>query len=93
MNFLSQGPASEPKFRGSNPERPSLAVLIFDSVSLNQFKRSMLRTAKFLDDNDFFTFNMYNEMSDDPEENLWNILKGGEGEANNDAFLWDAMKG
>ncbi|XGW29182.1 hypothetical protein V3C99_008747 [Haemonchus contortus] len=52
----------------------------------------MLRTAKFLDDNDFFTFNMYNEMSDDPEENLWNILKGGEGEANNDAFLWDAMK-
>lgn len=41
--------------------RPSLALLVFDSVSLNHFKRNMPRTAKFLVDHDFFTFNMHNE--------------------------------
>ncbi|KAK6030486.1 hypothetical protein OSTOST_03378 [Ostertagia ostertagi] len=57
------GPASEPKFVENDPEQPSIALLIFDSVSLNHFKRSMPRTATFLVDNDFFTFNMYNEVS------------------------------
>ncbi|VDO56676.1 unnamed protein product [Haemonchus placei] len=51
----------EQKFVRSDPEQPSLAILVFDSVSLNQFKRNMPRTTKFLIDNDFFIFNMYNE--------------------------------
>ncbi|KAK5975856.1 hypothetical protein GCK32_018496, partial [Trichostrongylus colubriformis] len=59
---IATGPASEPKFVKSDPEQPSMALLIFDSVSLNHFKRSMPRTTKFLVDNDFFTFDMYNEV-------------------------------
>ncbi|KAK5985979.1 hypothetical protein GCK32_006329 [Trichostrongylus colubriformis] len=90
---IATGPASEPKFVKSDPEQPSMALLIFDSVSLNHFKRSMPRTTKFLVDNDFFTFDMYNEMSDDSERNLLNILRGGEDETANRTFLWNAMKG
>ncbi|KAK6041242.1 hypothetical protein COOONC_21251, partial [Cooperia oncophora] len=58
---IATGPAKAPKFLDRSVKKPSMAVLIFDSVSLNQFKRSMPRTTKFLIDNDFFTFNMYNE--------------------------------
>ncbi|KAK6029018.1 hypothetical protein OSTOST_04878 [Ostertagia ostertagi] len=60
---LYTGPEEESKFVKSDPEQPSLAILAFDSVSLNHFKRSMPKTTKFLIDNDFFVFNMYNEAS------------------------------
>ncbi|KAK5976361.1 hypothetical protein GCK32_011817 [Trichostrongylus colubriformis] len=73
---IATGPASEPKFVKSDPEQPSMALLIFDSVSLNHFKRSMPRTTKFLVDNDFFTFDMYNEGEGLFENTAFALLSG-----------------
>ncbi|CAJ0602677.1 unnamed protein product [Cylicocyclus nassatus] len=86
------GPAKQPKFVKSNWEYPSLALLIFDSVSLNQFKATMPRTWKFLVDNDFVAMNMYNEVTHDINSNILSILKGGEEKQSEETFLWDVMK-
>ncbi|KIH62440.1 hypothetical protein ANCDUO_07275 [Ancylostoma duodenale] len=76
----------------SAQEYPSLAVLVFDSVSANQFRRHMPQTMKFLVDNRFFTMNMYNEMTDDSNANILAILEGGRDPSDTQKFLWDAMK-
>ncbi|WKY05635.1 hypothetical protein Q1695_006104 [Nippostrongylus brasiliensis] len=90
---MLMGPAAHSKFVKGDPELPSLAMLVFDSVSLNHFKRNMPRTMKFLFDNDFFTFNMYNEVGSDGDANLMDILKGGANDENETApFLWDLMR-
>ncbi|EYB92240.1 hypothetical protein Y032_0196g1532 [Ancylostoma ceylanicum] len=89
---IASGPATEPKFAENSWEYPSLAVLVFDSVSANQFRRTMPQTMKFLVDNHFFTMNMYNEMTDDSNANILTILGGGRDPAETQTFLWDAMK-
>ncbi|KAL6739063.1 hypothetical protein Aduo_012552 [Ancylostoma duodenale] len=89
---IASGPATEPKFVESSWEYPSLAVLVFDSVSVNQFRRHMPQTMKFLVDNRFFTMNMYNEMTDDSNANILAILGGGRDPSDTQKFLWDAMK-
>ncbi|KAJ1363946.1 hypothetical protein KIN20_023913 [Parelaphostrongylus tenuis] len=86
------GPATKPKFTKSDPEYPSMALLVFDPVSPSHFRRSMPRTAKFVADNDFFTFNMHNEMSIDSNPNLMSIFRGGEERPVNQTYLWNVMK-
>ncbi|KAK6747330.1 hypothetical protein RB195_000498 [Necator americanus] len=89
---IAAGPVAETKFTESSWEYPSLALLVFDSVSSNHFKRSLPRTAKFLVENDFITMNMYNELTDNSNDNILTILRGGEESSENQTFLWEAMK-
>ncbi|KAK6747332.1 hypothetical protein RB195_000499 [Necator americanus] len=84
--------ASTTRFVRSDPDFPSLAMLIFDSVSLNHFKRSLPKTTQFLADNGFLTFNLYGQESDDSDANVLSILRGGASNSDNQIFLWDVMK-
>ncbi|CAD6199319.1 unnamed protein product [Caenorhabditis auriculariae] len=77
----------EGDLKAADPESPSLIILALRGVSHNQIMRRLPKSLQFMNDNGFISAAMFNQISQDNDENLMASI--GDGDADG---IWSKMR-